>query len=1041
MNSKNSFFFPLFLILSLAVSRPSYAYAETEANVVLGVPAESSIKISVLFTKEPPAQFHAEYGTTPGTYTGESETLSDPAKGLPNLITLAGLTENTRYFYRLVYDDSSYSDEYSFRTKAAPGTEFSFTVLADCHFDPRLVGLTRDQYASVSDPPFDHDPGVWIAASQNMVDFHPIVNNNGHKEGRGDSIQDCYTDNAPDFLIDLGDTFMVEKVITNRYYSDDDIDGANGQFDYDDVDYCYEYVRTQFFSHAAHSLPIFLVTGNHEGELGKLWNNKDEEKKNLALWSVIARRKYFANPIPDGEFYTGSTVADDFDGSTRDTWFAWKWGNAQFIVLDPYWYSTGSFNNDGGWAFTLGQEQYDWLKSLLEEKDENIKYKFVFVHHLVGGSHSDEGRGRGGTETAAWFEWGGWEPNDESDPNDDEYMFAAKREGWEAPIHDLLVAGNVSAVFHGHDHVFVKQQLDGIHYIEMGQGSSDKYDNTDLASAYGYVSGDVVSSSGYMRVTVNSSEAAFHYVRAYHPDDEGLQRGNDKPPYGYTGDVDYEFVIRADSEAGDVNKSGSADLADLILCLQIVSETDTGSQIINIAADVNGDGKIGIAEAVYILRMLAVIAEDQGEKFPGTVLLGRPADASVAVNALADEDMEVYIESGTESGRYVARTDTFAIQAEIPFETLLNSLQPGKPCYYRMRWRKTGESGFRMGEEFSFHPQRQPGISFVFTVQADSHLGTDKHCDPELYKRTLMNAAADAPDFHIDLGDTFRSSKITDPDYDKIAQLYIDQRAYFGLLCRSAPLFLVLGNHELEYGYLLDGTENNIPIWSTKARKLYYPNPEPDDFYTGNAREYDFIGKRQNYYAFTWGDALFVALDPYWTTMTDPHAADKTLWDSTIGDEQYQWFKETLEKSTETFRFVFVHHVLGETRGGANAVTNGEWGDAANLETYRPGWEKTIHQLMADNNVSIFFQGHDHIFVREELDGVVYQTCPMPGDPYYSLYNADAFGGDKLPNSGHIRVFVSKSEVKVDYIRAYLPKDEAADRVNGEVFFTYTVPE
>jgi hypothetical protein len=346
-----------------------------------------------------------------------------------------------------------------------------------------------------------------------------------------------------------------------------------------------------------------------------------------------------------------------------------------------------------------------------------------------------------------------------------------------------------------------------------------------------------------------------------------------------------------------------------------------------------------------------------------------------------------------------------------------------------------------MGEEFSFHPQRQPGISFVFTVQADSHLGTDKHCDPELYKRTLMNAAADAPDFHIDLGDTFRSSKITDPDYDKIAQLYIDQRAYFGLLCRSAPLFLVLGNHELEYGYLLDGTENNIPIWSTKARKLYYPNPEPDDFYTGNAREYDFIGKRQNYYAFTWGDALFVALDPYWTTMTDPHAADKTLWDSTIGDEQYQWFKETLEKSTETFRFVFVHHVLGETRGGANAVTNGEWGDAANLETYRPGWEKTIHQLMADNNVSIFFQGHDHIFVREELDGVVYQTCPMPGDPYYSLYNADAFGGDKLPNSGHIRVFVSKSEVKVDYIRAYLPKDEAADRVNGEVFFTYTVPE
>jgi len=96
---------------------------------------------------------------------------------------------------------------------------------------------------------------------------------------------------------------------------------------------------------------------------------------------------------------------------------------------------------------------------------------------------------------------------------------------------------------------------------------------------------------------------------------------------------------------------------------------------------------------------------------------------------------------------------------------------------------------------------------------------------------------------------------------------------------------------------------------------------------------------------------------------------------------------------------------------------------------------------MADNNITIFFQGHDHIFVRQELDGVVYQTCPMSGDPYYSLYNADAFlTGDKFPNSGHVRATVTSSGVKVDYIRAFLPADENDGHVNSEVAFSYTVP-
>jgi len=89
---------------------------------------------------------------------------------------------------------------------------------------------------------------------------------------------------------------------------------------------------------------------------------------------------------------------------------------------------------------------------------------------------------------------------------------------------------------------------------------------------------------------------------------------------------------------------------------------------------------------------------------------------------------------------------------------------------------------------------------------------------------------------------------------------------------------------------------------------------------------------------------------------------------------------------------------------------------------------------MADNRVTIFFQGHDHIFVRQELDGVVYQTLPEPANPFYSWENADAYqSGDKFPNSGHVRVTVAPDGVTVDYVRSYLDKPD-------EIAFTYTVP-
>jgi hypothetical protein len=292
----------------------------------------------------------------------------------------------------------------------------------------------------------------------------------------------------------------------------------------------------------------------------------------------------------------------------------------------------------------------------------------------------------------------------------------------------------------------------------------------------------------------------------------------------------------------------------------------------------------------------------------------------------------------------------------------------------------------------------------------------------------------------------------------KVAQIYVDQRPYLGMAGTSAPIFLVNGNHEQAAKYLLDGTPNNNAVWAGNARNRYYPVPAPDNFYTGDEEQVKYVGLLRDYYAWTWGDALFVTLDPYWhsNVIVDnpisqgpngpvkegPRTRD--MWDITLGEAQYRWLQKTLSQSKAKYKFIFTHHVLGTGRGGLEMATLYEWGGKNNkgiweFDKKRPGWELPIHQLMAKYGVTIFFHGHDHVFVRQELDGVVYQETPNPANPNYTPSFQDQYRyGDFLPPSGHLRVTVSPANVKVDYLRAWMPKDVGPQHKQGELAFSYT---
>ena len=432
-----------------------------------------------------------------------------------------------------------------------------------------------------------------------------------------------------------------------------------------------------------------------------------------------------------------------------------------------------------------------------------------------------------------------------------------------------------------------------------------------------------------------------------------------------------------------------------------------------------------------------------------SIILGRPTDKSISVSLLFDQNTDFYIEYGTSAQTYTKTSSTYFSSANQTYTVTLSDLTVNTKYYYRLRYKNNAVSNFNASTEYFFQTQRNKGEAFTFTVESDEHL-YDKKGIRSMYQVTLNNQALDKPDFMLSLGDIFGDdhypTTITSNDLNL---LHKDYRQYLGTICHSIPFFISLGNHEGENDfYLNQNPPNNLAVWGTYWRKYYYPNPSPNSFYSGNMDNEPYgIGSPENYYAWTWGDALYVVLDVY--RYQNVNSDKPQNWDWSLGLKQYTWLKNTLETSTAKYKFVFAHHIRGQGRGALTNAKFFEWGGyEADGKTYgfdknRPGWGKPIHQLFKDNGVNIFFQGHDHLFAHEVLDGIHYQEVPMPSDSTYmigKLANADAYTSDTLDGTGHIKVTVSNTCVKVDYVKAYLPKDTLDGKhKNREIGFSYTI--
>ncbi len=264
----------------------------------------------------------------------------------------------------------------------------------------------------------------------------------------------------PDFVIALGDNVAWRS--SRNAPQPDDV-GARRAY-------------TMYRRHVAPltmSCPHFGLIGNWEGESGKLPSDS------AARVSEVRRR---FTPGPDDRTYPQG-------GSSNEDYYAFEWGPALFVILNVQSYTEPSGERLSGASdvtlvedWTLGNEQFAWMERTLSGSDH--PYKFVCIHHAVGGNAGDDRNtlyGRGGHRAADV--------------------------GEQKLVHEAMRGFGVQAFFFGHDHVFVDEIVDDIHYSMPGSCGAPWKFGTEITGYDRYW-----EDSGHGRLDVQPDRATMTFV-------------------------------------------------------------------------------------------------------------------------------------------------------------------------------------------------------------------------------------------------------------------------------------------------------------------------------------------------------------------------------------------------------------------------------------------------------------------------------------------------------------------------------------------------
>jgi len=333
------------------------------------------------------------------------------------------------------------------------GTDYEYRILtAVPGGDPGSVSRGRFTTQRTGDVGFD---------AALMTDAHTgtFVDGEGPIEVLDEVVRNVRRD-RPEFVIALGDNVAWP---TSRNAPQADEIGA-------------ERAYTMYRRHLAPlsaSCPHFGLIGNWEGESGKL------PPESVGIVEGV-RRQFVPNPN-DATYPQG--------GSQHEDYYAFEWGAALFVVLNVQSYTAPSGDQPTprddvtvveDW--TLGSEQFAWMERTLSTSAH--PYKFVCIHHAVGGD--------AGTESETLYGRGG---------------HRAAGVGEQRLLHEAMQEYGVQMFLYGHDHVFVDEVVDGIHYTLPGSCGAPWHFGREI-TGYGRFWAD----SGHARLSVRPERATVSFV-------------------------------------------------------------------------------------------------------------------------------------------------------------------------------------------------------------------------------------------------------------------------------------------------------------------------------------------------------------------------------------------------------------------------------------------------------------------------------------------------------------------------------------------------
>ena len=385
-----------------------------------------------------------------------------------------------------------------------------------------------------------------------------------------------------------------------------------------------------------------------------------------------------------------------------------------------------------------------------------------------------------------------------------------------------------------------------------------------------------------------------------------------------------------------------------------------------------------------------------GAATPIRIALSKKSANSFIFSVTSTSSGKFYLEYGPAKDKLNSKSAITKIISSKSVNFELANLEPNTLIFYRVRY-LLGKSRSYLATNILSARTNQQLSSNVFAIQADPHM--DQNSSADVYINTLKQVVAAAPAFLMDLGDIFMVDKLQDKSEANIRARFELMKGYYENL-GNVPLRITLGNHDGELGYSKFNTKS--------YRREYFPEQ------TGELAYYAFEGPNQ----------LHVVLDPFTYTVENPRDDG---WQWTLGKNQYEWLKKTLQESSAQHKFIYIHHLLvgnAQSRGGVEIAHLNEWGGKSvdgtyGFDQFRPGWGKPVHQILLENNVGFVFKGHDHIYVKQELDGIIYQTLPQPSHPGDKL-DVKQYGylsGKGVGGSGFLKIRTESDTAFVDFIK------------------------